>query len=358
MINQLSLTQFRNIASLELTPSSGINFIVGENGSGKTSLLEAIYLLGMGRSFRSRTLKSLINADYDYAQVFARLDEQIPVGIRLDKQSVQIRLNKAPLKKLSELAAYLPLQLIPANCHQFFEHGPRFRRQLADWGVFHVEHGFLNQWQTYRKALQQRNYALRHQLPDADIQIWNRQLVQAGENITAARKNHLQSVLTRFQILFAELCPVFADADFSLRFAAGWPKETDFKTVLDTTLERDKALGYTRSGAHAADWTIRINGQNPAGLLSRGQQKLFFLAFSLSQLQLLVDRQSNQKSILLIDDLTSELDIQHQQLVLDKLNGLQLQTFVTSTETALPGRLQQPQNIAVFHVEHGRILTD
>lgn len=355
MINQLSLTQFRNIHTLEISPTAGINFIVGENGSGKTSILEAIYLLGMGRSFRSRTLKSLIQFGYEFAQVFARLDQQIPLGIRLEKQSVQIRLNKAPLKKLSELASYLPLQLIPANCHQFFEQGPQFRRQLVDWGVFHVEHGFLNQWQTYRKALQQRNYALRHQLPDADIQIWNRQLVSAGESITQARKTHLQTVLKSFQRIFAELCPYFAEAEFSLRFQPGWSKELDFKSVLDSTLERDKALGYTRSGAHAADWTIRIDGQNPAGLLSRGQQKLFFLAFSLSQLELLVANQPHQESILLIDDLTSELDVHHQQLVLDKLNGLHLQTFITSTETSLPSRLKQPQNIAVFHVEHGQI---
>lgn len=358
MINQLSLTQFRNILSMDITPANGINFIVGDNGSGKTSILEAIYLLGMGRSFRSPTLKSLIHFDYDFAQVFARLDEQVPVGIRLEKQAVQIRLNKAPLKKLSELASYLPLQLIPANCHQFFEQGPRFRRQLVDWGVFHVEHSFLKQWQIYRKALQQRNYALRHQLPDSDVQVWNKQLTVSGEAITNARKKHLEIVLKSFQEIFAELCPFFSTADFSLRYNPGWPKDTTLEQVLLSALHRDKVLGYTRSGPHAADWTIRIDGQNPAGLLSRGQQKLFFLAVSLSQLGLLTEHQHHQKSVLLIDDLTSELDHEHQQLVLDKLNKLPLQTFITSTELSLSARLKQPVNTGVFHVEHGQILTN
>ncbi len=358
MIYQLSLTQFRNIISLDIIPATGINFIIGENGSGKTSILEAVYLLGMGRSFRSPTLKSLIHFDHEFGQVFARLDEQVPVGIRLEKQAVQIRLNKAPLKKLSELASYLPLQLIPANCHQFFEQGPRFRRQLVDWGVFHVEHSFLSQWQTYKKSLQQRNYALRHQLPDRDIQVWNKQLSASGEAITNSRKKHLQSVLKLFEKNFVELCPFFSDAELSLRYSPGWPKDNGFGEVLISALERDKVLGYTRSGPHAADWTIRIDGQNPAALLSRGQQKLFFLAVSLSQLDLLTAHQQYQKSVLLIDDLTSELDHEHQQLVLDKLNKLQLQTFITSTEEALPSRLKQPENTTVFHVEHGQVLTN
>ncbi|WP_292363869.1 AAA family ATPase, partial [Methylophaga sp. UBA1464] len=148
MLTELTLTHFRNIQKAVVYPDPGINILSGENGSGKTSVLEAIYLLAMGRSFRTRNLKNVIQTDEVHFQVFARIKPGIPVGLQFSSATgIQIRLNNAPLKKLSELASHLPLQYIPANCHQFFELGPAFRRRVVDWGLFHVEQDFLFHWQ-------------------------------------------------------------------------------------------------------------------------------------------------------------------------------------------------------------------
>ena len=199
MIKTLNISGLRNISNITLGPSSGINLILGANGSGKTSILEAVHLLGLGRSFRTRTLKNAVQFKQQQFQVVAKTDTQIPVGLQFNLNTgLQIRLNNAPLKKLSDLATQLPLQMIPANCHQFFEQGPRYRRQLVDWGLFHVEPEFNYQWQSYKKILQQRNAAIRHRKKVEEIQLWDAHLVSYGEKITTHRQRQLAQLLEYF----------------------------------------------------------------------------------------------------------------------------------------------------------------
>lgn len=355
MLTELRLTNFRNISAATVSPAPGINLLVGENGSGKTSLLEAVYLLAMGRSFRSRNLKHLIQHGYEHCQVFGRIDRTIPLGIQLGGTAgVQIRLNNAPLKKLSELVLHLPLQYIPANCHQFFEQGPKFRRKVVDWGLFHVEHDFLFHWQNYRKVLQQRNAALRAQKSNKEVSLWDGQLISYGLRLTQYREAYLQEVLQLFQYWFTQICNDYKSASFELRYAAGWPKNTELSVALQSNIDRDRMLGYSRNGPHAADWSIKIDGADPLELLSRGQQKLFYLAISFAQLSLLTKKRQ-QQSILLIDDISSELDSSHQQLVLAAIKTIGIQTFITTTADDLQSLLNIQESDAVFHVKQGEV---
>ncbi|MFW5448061.1 MAG: DNA replication/repair protein RecF [Methylophagaceae bacterium] len=351
MITQLTVSNLRNITELSLQPISGINLILGENGSGKTSLLEAIHLLAMGRSFRTRSLKNAVQLDQQQLQITAKTSNDTPVGLQYDKTSgLQIRLNRAPLKRLSELAAQLPLQFVPANCHQFFEQGPRYRRQLLDWGLFHVEPSFNFHWQAYKKILQQRNSALRQHKPVSEIQLWDTHLASHGEAITALRKQQLEKVLEQFSVLFSRLCPEYAGANFTLKYRNGWPKGSTLEQALNASIERDRQLAYTRSGSQAADWSFKINDADPIEMFSRGQQKLFFLALCMVQARMAEDT-NHDRSILLLDDISSELDQKHQQNVMRELAGLPVQTFVTATEFDAGNT----EKVKTFHVEQGNI---
>ncbi len=355
MLSQLQILQFRNLNKVLLSPATRVNLILGENGAGKTSLLEAIHLLGLGRSFRTRQLKNIVEYDNSQCQVIGKIAGRIPVGFQFDlQQGVQIRLNNAPLKKLSELASHLPLQFIPANCHEFFELGPRFRRKLVDWGLFHVEQSFLYHWQSYKKCLQQRNAGIRQHKTDPEIQLWDPYLVRHGEQLNDLRQSYLQQLLEAFQPIFCRICPEMAETKFTLRYLSGWPKDHSFADVLRQTLERDRALAYTRSGAHAADWSLRMDGADPAEMLSRGQQKLFYLAISLAQIELLMQCRQTE-TLLLIDDLSSELDEQHQQIVLTLLAEMPVQSFISSTNMALSRHLLAKEQHAVFHVKQGNL---
>jgi len=357
VLNQITISNLRNITELVIQPSSGINLIIGDNGSGKTSILEAIHLLTLGRSFRTRFLKNAVRFGQQKFQVIAKTTNNTPVGLQFDiTQGLQIRINSQPLKRLSDLAIQLPLQLIPANCHQFFEQGPRYRRQLLDWGLFHVEPSFNYQWQSYKKVVQQRNSALRQHKKDPEIQLWDNHLVSYGEKITQLRQQQLNKILEKFSIIFPRICPEFNEAIFTLHFKSGWLKEHSLSEILKINLERDKKLGYTRSGSHAADWSFNINGIDPAEIFSRGQQKLFVLALSMAQAEITINSAQHTRSILLIDDISSELDHYHQQIILTELAKLPVQTFMSSTDWTLATSLDKDVSATVFHVEHGHIM--
>ena len=351
MLSQLTLLNLRNISELSLQPATGINLITGDNGSGKTSILEAIHLLALGRSFRTRSLKNVVQFDKQQFQVVAKIKAETPVGLQFNiNTGLQIRLNNAPLKKLSELAMQLPLQLIPANCHQFFEQGPRYRRQLLDWGLFHVEPSFNYHWQSYRKVLQQRNSALRQRKKVDEIQLWDSHLALHGEAINTHRKKQLGLLLEHFEQVFPRLCPEFRDGSFTIKYRTGWPKDLLLEAALHSTIERDRQLGYTRSGCHAADWSFRVNELDPSEVFSRGQQKLFFLALCMAQAKM-TEFVNHQNSILLLDDISSELDQDHQNNVLNELATLPVQSFITTTE--IEGKIGD--EIELFHVKQGVI---
>lgn len=350
VLTQLTVLNLRNITELSLQPVSGINLILGENGSGKTSVLEAIHLLAVGRSFRTRSLKNAVQFEQHQLQITAKTSGNIPVGLQYDKnKGLHIRLNSAPLKRLSELATQLPLQFVPANCHQFFEKGPRYRRQLLDWVLFHVEPSFNFHWQAYKKALQQRNSALKQHKPASEIQLWDSPLASHGETITTLRHQQLTKILQQFSGLFASLCPQFANANFTLKYSNGWLKDLPLSQALGGSLTRDQQLGYTRFGSHAADWLFKIGDVDPIEMFSQGQQKLFFLALCMVQARM-AENSNRGKSILLLDDIGSELDQKHQQNVMQELALLPVQAFVTATDF----KFNNSEKTKVFHVKHGQ----
>lgn len=358
MLAELTIKQLRNIDALSLLPSSGINLILGDNGAGKTSVLEAIHLLALGRSFRTRSLKQLVQFEQQQLQVIAKTKvHKTPIGLQYDLVSgLEIRLNNAPLKKLSDLALQLPLQFIPANCHQFFEQGPKFRRQVLDWGLFHVEPNFNFHWQSYKKIIQQRNSAIKQRKKTSEIQIWDEHLCFHGEAISLQRLNRLGHLLDEFKRVFPRLCPDFANIDFTLKYRSGWQKGSSLKETISSTIERDRQLGYTRSGSHAADWSFKIDDHDPNEFLSRGQQKLFFIALCLAQIKTTM-QDDKMKSILLIDDISSELDHAHQEIILNELINLNVQTFITSTDNSLENITNNGDMMSTFHVKQGKVIS-
>ncbi len=341
---------------MSLQPHNKMNLLLGDNGAGKTTILEAIHLLSLARSFRTRTLKQLIQFQCDHYQIVAKTTEhQTPIGLQYDQKSgLTIRLNNAPLKKRSDLAQELPLQFIPANSHQFFENGPKYRRQLLDWGLFHVEPNFNFHWQSYKKIVQQRNSALKQKKQDKEIQLWDAHLILHGNQIHQFRLNRLTTLLSAFNDIFPRICQDFGQVDFKLKYRPGWPKEITLEEILSSSFERDKQLGYTKSGIHAADWSFRFDDYEPNDIFSRGQQKLFFIALCMAQIK--TTQQARASSILLIDDLSSELDKAHQQKVLTELLTLNVQTYITSTNESLVELFKKQDLYHAFHVKQGEIV--
>lgn len=354
-LTHLKADNFRNLTEFEINPSTSFNVLYGDNGSGKTSCLEAIYYLGLARSFRSRFVPRIITHEQSSLSVYAKLqshNRMMTLGVeRQQGGNIKIRINGEDTSITASLAEALPLQLIDSNSDHLLIGGPKPRRQFMDWGVFHVEQAFLGIWQDYSRALKQRNAALKQQMPLSQIKLWNGILSQTGTEIDAYRQRYIHELMPVFLETWQSL---MGDNNIQVIYTRGWPDDKPLSECLDESSTRDSQLGYTYFGIHRADLLLSANKIPIQDILSRGQQKLLVYALRLSQGKLL-QQHTGKTCIYLIDDLSTELDQDKRQRAADVLATLGAQVFVTGVfETDLKDMLYL-QGSKLFHVEHGTI---
>lgn len=349
-LKQLHITQFRNLHDVKIDPHPGLNLITGPNAAGKTSLLESIFYLSYGRSFRSAQARDLINFEAALFRLVAKLDDNTGIGIEKSTREQRIRINQHPVHRISELSALLPVIALHPDSHQLVSAGPELRRQFLDWGVFHVEHTFIKTWKDFRKALAQRNAALRHGESARICNLWNSPLVENAEKIEQARRAYLERLQP---ILDRNTRFLFPGSRVSLHYRKGWPEDQAYKDQLEATLDRDRDKGYTQAGPHRAEIRIRLDDQSVQTAVSRGQQKKLVALLKLSQLELF-NETSDKTCVLLYDDLPAELDGDNRGTLMQLLASMKVQLFITAIESdsALTSHFEQYR---LFHVEHGRV---
>ena len=354
ILSELTVHNFRCVEDAELSLHPGRNLIWGGNGSGKTSLLEAIFLLGRGRSFRTRNSERLIRHGQDRLVVFGRIDAADrdagglahAVGVEVDRrEGARARVDAAAVGSLADLSRVFPVQVIDPEIHKLIEEGGRRRRRWLDWAVFHVEPRFADWWVRYGRAVRQRNAALRHQ--GAATQPWDVEVSALGENISEARRALVERMQPHWDRVVAGLdCP-----KGDLQYFRGWGAQHSLAEALVASRSRDEARGLTHAGPHRADVLIRTGGRLAREVLSRGQQKLMAVALTLAQLRLL-KAVTGTTPALLLDDPAAELDHQHLAYFVREIAGLDCQLVITALqpETAAFGVPDR-----VFHVEQGRV---
>jgi len=352
---QLEVRGLRNLSLVSFTPSRGLNLLYGANGSGKTSLLEAIYLLGMGRSFRSPQLRKYLQHGAPSLTIFGRVENSSGLhSIGLQKQPGDITLiqcNGQRQESASILANILPLQLITPESHNLLSGEPRERRSYLDWGLFHVEHHFLDLSKTFKRLLEQRNAALRNQRSDREIAAWETALSESGEELSLLRKRYLMDIEPLFQQIYAELLQQSAPR---LMYRQGWSKELGLLEVMQRNRATERTGGYTMAGPHRGDFRfMNADGLDAVDSFSRGQQKLAAYALRLAQMHHL-DRVRQRRCTLLIDDLAAELDGERRQLVFSQIASLSAQCLITATERS-GFDMSEWKEVSTFHVEHGSI---
>jgi len=350
---KLDVFDVRNIRSVSIEPASGINFITGANASGKSSLLEAIFILGRARSFRSHHIKQAINFEQSRLIVSAQLRHHTGsisnVGIQIDTKQSEIRIDQENRQK-ADLAYTLPVQLIHPKSYRLLDAGPQNRREFLDWGIFNHNRNFLPNWRRFSKVLQQRNALLKSRQV-GQLSSWDKELVESGDAVNDYRKAYIELL----QPVFLDMAGCFLETDqIELRFNAGWDDQQALENALKQDYDRDLKYGFTHCGPHRADFLTFHNKKLARDYLSRGQQKLLVLALLLSQVRLLNQAAQNNCCIL-VDDLTAELDTLNRAKLLKYLASIGCQVFMTSTELADFGDLSAMENYKVFHVEHGLV---
>ncbi|PPU92748.1 DNA replication/repair protein RecF [Xanthomonas albilineans] len=360
---RLDFHHLRRFPSIELTPAPGMNLITGDNGAGKTTILEAMHLMAYGRSFRCRVRDGLIRQGQAGLDVFVEWHEQAAdtgqtrrrrAGLQHSGQDWRGRLDGQDVPYLGTLCAALAVVTFEPGSHVLVSGGGEARRRFVDWGLFHVEPDFLSLWRRYARALKQRNALLKSGGAGAALDAWDHELAEAGEPLTSRRQHYLDRLLRRLLILAPELAPALGIEQ--LQFSPGWRRhEISLADALLLNRDRDRQLGYTTVGPHRADWSLSFAAIPGRDALSRGQAKLTALACLLAQAEDYAE-QRGEWPVIALDDLASELDQHHQVRVLQCLRAGPAQVFLTATET--PQALSDAGlPIARFHVEHGQILS-
>lgn len=348
----LRLRDFRCFEAADLELSSGYNLILGGNGAGKTSILEAIFLLGRGRSFRASLLSPLVRKGAKGFQVAGRVwrepSSQATIRVERHKGVLTASLDGRRVLHLAELARVFPLQIVDSQAYHLVSGSPKQRRQFLDWGVFHVEPDFFPAWRRYHRALRQRNTLLRQGKPDREITSWDPELSETGSVLHACRERYLGG--------FSEKASEWAQRalgglEVTLEYRQGWPATQTLSEALSTSLTRDKQMGSTQLGPHRSDILIRVAGEAAQDRISRGQEKVLAGTLFLAQLTTL-RAVSGQQSTVLLDDLSAELDAGHLWRFLELADMTSSQVIITAIEEH-PLLVQRAAR--VFHVEQGII---
>lgn len=326
-IKSIKLINFRNFSELKFDFNRHLNILIGENGCGKTSILEAIYLLSTGRSFRTNNLlKTMkINAYQMAINCQLTINDRVVSVIdykRVAKQDRVLLLNDKSAKSMAEVAAMIPVCSIDGSSFRALSSSSQYRRKLLDWGLFHVKPEFISTWKQYNIILKQRNSLLKSTKNTAFYNTWDQMFIKAAIELNKLRQEYFNLIEPLFASFINLLLPTFIEKDQKVRikFEHGFGalnKNSDnideFKLACSEKLRQslvdDIERGYTSIGPHRADILFKVNNHNAKDVLSRGQEKVAIIAFYLAQLAL-ISSQGEKNCIVLLDDLAAELDKQ------------------------------------------------
>jgi DNA replication and repair protein RecF len=331
-----------------MEPHPELNIFYGANGAGKTSILESLVVLSRGRSFRTTQAGELVGTAGDTFSIFGlaatETGQDMRVGLERSGRRWRGRLNGEDLSQLSQLARVMPLVLVEPDSHLLISGPPEVRRKFLDWGMFHVKHGFLETWRRYSKALKQRNAGLRSKQVEVLDSI-EHILAEQGERLSRYRQEYTALIEDKLFIILEELG--FGLQDVRVSFNRGWGADSLLDS-LKKNRSKDLERGVSHSGPHRADLSFTQGKQGARAVLSRGEQKLFAVALLLTQTQIAAE--AGEMPLILLDDLSSELDNEHFHKALQKALGSGAQIWLTGTDSA-----QSPSPHRMFHVEQGQV---
>ena len=352
---RLDIAGVRNIRQATLELSAKTNLIYGGNGSGKTSLLESVYILGAARSYRNHIFDPLISRGQEECLVRGLVDShpsRHTIGVQRKRGGErEIRVDGNDVKRATELASLLPTLVIGPDTVNLLLGPPGVRRRFLNWGLFHVEPSFTEIWENANRCLRQRNELLRQQAPGNELNLWTRELVRYSELLDKMRADYSRE----YQEVFLTNCAQMTElSDISCKYYRGWNHDQQLLELYAKEEESDRKRGFTQRGFQRADVRIEVVGEDAIGSCSRGELKVISWTMVISQGAMLSDTQAGNL-IYLIDDLGSELDLQHQTAICNYLRSTGKQILATGIERDRLIDSWGGESNKLFHVEQGSV---
>jgi DNA replication and repair protein RecF len=361
VLNRIKVDNFRNLKTVDVALQPGVNLFYGDNGSGKTSFLEAVHVLSVGKSFRTARVDPLLADGSNQFLIYGELDSGDRIGlVRQLASAPALRLNTETQTSWKDVASLLPLQVLNSESFLLVEGGAGVKRRFMDWAMFHVEHSYLELWRSYRRILQHRNALLKLHAKDIfnQLDIWDVELAKVGEHIHLHREILFQKFLP---VLYGTVSDLLPSPPVSVEYKKGWEQDVGLRQALYQSRQKDIRYRVTGCGPHRADLLLTCDSSPVSEFLSRGQIKLLACAIKISMSKHLssikIDKGiTSHATIFLIDDLAAELDEYSSHSVLAALQKTNDQCIFTAiTCEALSWVAELTQTSGKFHVEHGKI---
>ncbi|VAW44180.1 DNA recombination and repair protein RecF [hydrothermal vent metagenome] len=353
-LTQLKINGFRCYESLDLTFDQRINVFSGANGAGKTSVLEAIYFLSTGKSFRSKRSKNLINHNSNELTVFAQYNDKDKfknkIGVSLNKAlKKNIKFNSQKISNQSEIAHTLPVVSIDPDSYLFLDKPPQYRRSFLDWLVFHVKPEYLKIWSRVSRCQKQLNTLYKEKRQD-QLGHWEKLYIEYADQLTEMRQAVFTELRDLIYIKVQLIIPELAELEIS--FYQGWSKENTLAEQIQKDREKNLVYGNLNQGVHKMDIKNSIIHKPAHENLSRGQKKLISIIYYLSYIELL-STQLKINPILCLDDMDAELDTEKTKILCDFIQNSSNQAFISTVD---PNKLMALlKKTCLFHVEHNQI---
>ena len=338
-LKELKLYNFKNFEDKQLIFDQKINCLVGDNGVGKTNILDAIFFLAFGKSYFNNNIRQIIRFEQPSFSIkgifdFSNKTEQIQISYQIDKKKV-IKRNQKIYDRISEHIGLIPLVMIsPYDRDLISEHGET-RRKFIDRIISQTDAGYLNQLISYQKVLSQRNkllkyFAANHRFDYQTIQIYNEQLHQYGTAINSKRKKFIEYFSKYLKEKYAQLSNQKEAVDIT------YYSELSIKPLLDLlneNIQKDRILQHTSKGIHRDDFLFEINKKPIKKFGSQGQQKSYLIALKLAEFEFL-KKESQKIPILLFDDIFDKLDESRVRKIIEMVNDKNFgQIFISDTHT-------------------------
>jgi DNA replication and repair protein RecF len=367
-LRHLRLSSFRNYSSLDLALDGGLSLFVGPNGSGKTSILEAVSYLAVARSLRGSRDQDVVRRGETEFGVGGELDDDGRVRSIVLKfaagQGKEIRLDGEQLGKLSDLVGMLRVAWFGPDDTWITKGGPAGRRKLLDLTLCQLDPAYLSALSSYRRALRQRNEVLLSWSPDEDadrlLDVWTERLVEYGSVVVS----HRAAFLPRFREAVSDAHGVISgDDSLALRYRSSLALEGAddresvegrFREALSRCEVPEKRSGTTMVGPHRDDLEVTLDGQPLRQFGSQGQHRTAAIALKLGEATVLDT--SGTGAVVLLDDVLSELDHRRARALVE-LIGRYGQALMTSTER-VPASVLGEGECAIFRVDSGGVLRE